>query len=211
MNIENWIIETILMVPGILFAITIHEYSHGLIAYRLGDPTAKMMGRLTLNPISHMDPVGTLMLLIVHFGWAKPVPIDARNFSNPKRGMLLSSLAGPASNLLSALAFGIIYQLLFGPLTWPPPSAFALVVFYAAFFNIILALFNLIPIPPLDGSHILMGILPDQEARQYAKLEPYGIYILIGIILAGRLVGTSFIWMVLDPFVSFFSGLFLGA
>ena len=211
MNLADWIIGLIPLFPGILFAITIHEYAHGLIAYRLGDPTAKLMGRLTLNPIAHMDPIGTLMLLIVRFGWAKPVPINPLNFRNPKRGMLLSSLAGPAANLIAAFVLGMMYQLVFGPFSWPPPGAIALLIYYCVFFNIILALFNLIPIHPLDGSHILLGLLPENEARQYAKLEPYGMYILIGIIVAGRMAGKSFIWMVLGPFFGFFHRVFLGA
>jgi Zn-dependent protease len=198
------------MIPGILLAITVHEYAHGLVAYRLGDPTAKMMGRLTLNPIPHLDPIGALLLLIARFGWAKPVPIDARNFQNPRRGMLLSALGGPVANLVTAFVLGLVFQLLFGPVASAPVNAVSLIMYHAVFFNIILALFNLIPIHPLDGSHVLAGLLPEHEARQYAKLEPYGMFILIGIIMAGSFMDRSIIWTVLGPFVEFFEGLFLG-
>jgi len=188
----------ILSAPAILFGLTIHEFSHGYVAWRLGDPTAKMMGRLTLNPLKHLDPVGTIALFLFHFGWAKPVPIDPRNFRNPTRDMAVSSLAGPAANLLTAGIAGIVLRLF--DLLQIGGFASALISYFVLF-NLILCFFNLIPIPPLDGSRLVYHLLPPDLAAGYARLERYGFLILIGIIFLGRLSGFSLFGTVIWPLV----------
>ena len=197
----------ILSAPAILFGLTIHEFSHGYVAWRLGDPTAKMMGRLTLNPLKHLDPIGTIALFLFRFGWAKPVPIDPRNFSHPTRDMAISSLAGPAANLLTAAVAGLILRVfdLFHI------SGFAwLLISYFVLFNLILCFFNLIPIPPLDGSRLLYHLLPPNLAAAYGRLERYGFMILIGIIFVGQLTSINLLWWYMGPLLKVFSLLFVG-
>jgi Zn-dependent protease len=197
----------ILSAPAILFGLTIHEFSHGYVAWRLGDPTAKMMGRLTLNPLKHLDPVGTIALFLFRFGWAKPVPIDPRNFRHPTRDMAISSLAGPAANLLTAGIAGIVLRVL--DLLRVGGFASALVGYFVLF-NLILCFFNLIPIPPLDGSRLVYHLLPPDLAAGYARLERYGFLILIGIIFLGQFSGFSLFGAVLWPLVRIGSILFVG-
>jgi Zn-dependent protease len=188
----------ILSAPAILFGLTIHEFSHGYVAWRLGDPTAKMLGRLTLNPLKHLDPVGTIALFLFRFGWAKPVPIDPRNFRHPTRDMAISSLAGPAANLLTAGIAGIVLRAF--DLFHVGGFASALVSYFVLF-NLILCFFNLIPIPPLDGSRLVYHLLPPDLAAGYARLERYGFLILIAIIFMGQLSGFSLFGAVLWPLV----------
>ena len=205
----------ILLIPVILFALTIHEYSHGIVAYRLGDPTAKYAGRLTLNPLSHLDPVGTLMLFLVHFGWAKPVPVDPSYFQNPRRDMLWVALAGPASNMVMALLSGLVIRMMnanpaaiqglaFGP-------QLVAMMFLSLQINLALAVFNLLPIPPLDGSKIMYGLLPPKYDHITYNLERYGPGVLLGLVLFGMLTGRSILWAFIGPFVGFFSYIFAGA
>jgi Zn-dependent protease len=198
----------ILSAPAILFCLTIHEYAHGLIALRLGDPTARNAGRLTLNPLKHLDLIGTISLFLFRLGWAKPVPINPAYFRNPKRDILLSSLAGPAANFLCAIVFGIIIRILFQ--IFSPNSFWMVIIFMFFYFNLILGIFNLIPIPPLDGSKILYYLLPRSMAMQYAQLEHYGIFILLGIIIVGQIAGVSIIGSVISPVVHFFSNIIIG-
>lgn len=175
--------------PIFLIAVVIHEYAHGWVAYKLGDPTAKDAGRLTLNPIAHIDPVGTVVLPLfllmmrspVVFGWAKPVPISYSNLRNPKKDILWVGLAGPASNL--GVAF--ISSLLLKAGIFASVPLVTLFLFYAILINLVLAVFNAIPVPPLDGSRILLGLLPPDFAASYARLEPYGILILFGLMWLG--------------------------
>ncbi len=171
----------IISLPILLITITIHEFAHAWVADRMGDPTPRMAGRLTLNPISHIDPIGFLMLILVRFGWAKPVPINPYNFSDPRRGSLFVSLAGPLSNFLFAWILAILYRTL--------PVAFgeivASILSYTIWINLALAVFNLIPIPPLDGSHILEYFLPAHQYEMMYRLQQYGFLILIAIILFG--------------------------
>jgi len=197
----------VLSAPAILFGLTIHEFSHGLVAWRLGDPTAKMMGRLTLNPLKHLDPIGTIALFLFRFGWAKPVPIDPRNFRHPTRDMAISSLAGPAANLLTAAVAGIILRVLF---LFHVGGFFTTLVMYFVLFNLILCFFNLIPIPPLDGSRLLYHLLPPDLAAGYARLERYGFVILIGVILLGQLTNVNILWLYMGPLLRVFSLLFVG-
>ena len=205
----------ILLIPVILLALSVHEFSHGLAAYRLGDPTAKYAGRLTLNPLSHLDPIGTLMLFLVGFGWAKPVPVDPRHFANPKRDMLRVALAGPGANMALALLSGLVIRFINAH---PGPfigsvigNRFAVMMVLSLRINLALAVFNLLPIPPLDGSKVLYGLLPPQYEHVTYNLERYGPGILFGLILLGMVTGVSILWAFIGPFVGFFSTLFAGA
>lgn len=179
----------IILVPVILFSLTIHEYAHALVAYRLGDDTAKRQGRLSLNPLVHLDVLGTLLLFIVHFGWAKPVPVDPRNFRNPKKDMLMVAIAGPISNILTAIAAAVILKAVFENFAAIPPGSGADVavrmLVWFMYIGIVLAVFNMIPVPPLDGSRVLYGLLPDSLAYRYARFETYGIFILFAFFLFG--------------------------
>ena len=184
----------------ILFAITIHEAAHGWAANKLGDPTAMIMGRVTLNPIAHIDPIGTvllpLLLVIMRappFGWAKPVPVNPLNLKNPKRDNLLISAAGPVSNFSVAIVAGIILKILLVSMGNSSPPGFSLIqvlvniLYYTIVLNVFLAVFNLIPIPPLDGSGILLGLVSEQAAQKVEQLRPYGFIIVIGMMWLGLL------------------------
>ena len=194
----------VLLIPVLLFALVFHEFSHGWVAYKLGDPTAKHQGRLTLNPLAHLDPFGSMMILFVGFGWAKPVPVDSRYLANPRVDMMKIAFAGPASNLLLAFIGGILLRLTgyMGPLT-------SMLILFTQI-NISLAVFNMIPIPPLDGSQIFSGIMIRKNPNLVMQLQMYGPQILIGLILFGMFTGVSIIWAFMRPFVSFFMFLFAG-
>jgi len=204
----------LLLIPPLLFALTVHEASHGLVALRLGDPTAKLLGRLTLNPLAHLDPLGTLVFLIPpHIGWAKPVPIDVRYLKHPRRDMMWIALAGPVSNVLLALVFGTVLRFAqAAPLGASGPAGAALVqmIAWGVVLNLALATFNLIPIHPLDGSKILAGLLSPIAAARFQQLERYGPFILLGIILVGSLTGVSVIGMLVNPVIRHVGGLFTG-
>jgi len=197
----------ILSAPAILFGLTIHEYSHGYVAWRLGDSTARMMGRLTLNPLKHLDPIGTIALFLFRFGWAKPVPIDPRNFRHPTRDMAISSLAGPGANLLTAGVAGIILRVLD---LFRIGGFASMLATYFVLYNLILCFFNLLPIPPLDGSRLVYHLLPRHLAAGYGQLERYGFLILIGIILISDLTGIPLLRLYLTPLLRAFSLLFVG-
>jgi len=171
-----WII---LAVPSILIASTVHEYAHGWAAYKLGDPTAKAAGRLTLNPLKHIDPIGALCIILFRFGWSKPVPINEYNFERREVDTALTALAGPVSNILLALLTGLI-NLIFKP---DPSSIFALILMVFASINISLAVFNLLPIPPLDGHKIVRALLPKKLRYYWEKLEKFSIFIILIFIL----------------------------
>lgn len=200
----------ILSAPAILFGLTVHEYAHALIALKLGDPTAKLMGRLTLNPLKHLDPIGTISLFIFRLGWAKPVPINPNFFRNYKQGVLLTSLAGPGANFIVAIIFGLLLRIIYAVPSLSLSSFIIVILEMFVFFNLILGIFNLIPIPPLDGSKILYYLLPSTIAEEYAKLEQYGFFILLGMIVLGQFLGFSILGMIMLPLIRIFSALIVG-
>ena len=174
----GFLIRAIVALPGIIIAMVIHEWAHARVAYALGDYTPKLDGRLTLNPAAHVDIFGLLMLFIVHFGWAKPVRINANNFANPRRDDILVSLAGPASNLITAFLTLVLIVILLKvgvPLTEGASAVLQMIMII----NINFAIFNMLPIPPLDGSHILRNLLPYELAYKFAMLERYSFIILL--------------------------------
>ncbi len=191
-------------VIALLLAITVHEFSHALIADRLGDPTARLGGRLTLNPLAHLDPIGTIALLLIGFGWGKPVPFDPYNLSKPKRDGALISLAGPVSNMVLAIFCSLILHLL----TWgTTASLFAPLLETIIYFNIVLAVFNLLPIHPLDGFKIVSGILPADKSRQWDELASYGMFFLLILLLP--LQGRSMVSNILQPPIRFLLSILL--
>ncbi|MBE0477576.1 site-2 protease family protein [Candidatus Aerophobetes bacterium] len=178
----------------LFFSIILHEIAHGLMAERHGDPTARIMGRITLNPLPHIDPVGTVLLpaimIIMNlfggalpiFGWAKPVPINPRNLNDPKKDMMWIALSGPGTNFAIAVFLALVYRLFAMPNTLA-----GVVLFYGTTVNLFLAFFNLIPIPPLDGSRILSGVLPEHLSYKLAQIEPFGFIILLLLLVSGVL------------------------
>ena len=194
--------------PSILFALTIHEYAHALIAYKQGDPTARDMGRLTFNPIAHLDPIGTFMLFLVHFGWGKPVPVNPSNLRDPKKDMMWISLSGPASNVLSAALLGIVFRILI--LLGLGVTPILKIISNTVLISLMLGFFNLLPIPPLDGSSILAGLLPLESERRYRQLERPLFLGLMGLILIGMLSQVSIIGMIIRPPVTLFYRIFMG-
>ena len=194
----------ILLIPVLVFALVFHEFSHAWVANQLGDPTAKYAGRLTLNPLAHLDIFGSLMILFVGFGWAKPVPVDSRYLGNPRIDMMKIAFAGPASNLLLALISGTIIR------ATGYMGAFTTMLVMFTQINIMLAVFNMIPISPLDGSQIFSGFMVRRNPDMVYKLQIYGPQILMGLILFGMFTRISPIWWVMRPFVDFFMFLFAG-
>ncbi len=192
---NNFITELIILAPPLLFALTFHEFAHGYAAYRLGDPTAKDAGRLTLNPLSHLDPIGTIAFFFIKFGWAKPVPVNPAYFRDPKRDMLWVALAGPATNLAIAIASALITKAIWLLATVLPYSSMMEAILVplnsmliaSVWINLVLCIFNFLPIPPLDGSRILVGLLPDDMARSYLKIERYGFIIILVLAFSGIL------------------------
>jgi Zn-dependent protease len=199
MGLINLLIKSpvafVLVSVPLLYSIIIHELAHGWVAYRMGDPTAMRLGRISLNPLRHLDPVGTLMLFIFGFGWAKPVPVNFNNLGNTRKGLIFVSAAGIVANLLLAFGALLAYRVL-GP---SPSGMIGIMLYYMAQINIMLAAFNLIPIPPLDGSKILMGFAPQGLRYLLLRLERYGFFIIIILLYLG----------VLDPVIAFFRWIIL--
>ncbi|HET7650879.1 MAG TPA: site-2 protease family protein [Gammaproteobacteria bacterium] len=211
----NLIQKIAIWVIPVLLAVTLHEAAHGWVANRLGDPTARMLGRLTLNPLKHIDPIGTILvpaiLLLLPgrflFGWAKPVPISPVNFKSPRRDMAIVGAAGPMANLLMAVLWCLVGRLSL----YLPDSAghiklpLALLGVAGIFVNVLLMVFNLLPLPPLDGGRVASGLMPRQWARVYDRIEPYGFWILL------LLIATNVLGFVLWPPVSILLGTLAGA
>lgn len=208
---NDFITQLIILAPPLLFSLTFHEFAHGFVAYRLGDPTAKDLGRLTLNPLKHLDPLGTLAFFIIKFGWAKPVPVNPNYFKNPKKDMLWVALAGPATNLALAVGSAIMTKGLWILATALPYSATAEAILVplnhmlvaSVWINLVLCIFNFLPIPPLDGSRILVGLLPNDLALSYMRVERFGFIIIMVLAFSGLLS------KVIVPVISFANSLLL--
>lgn len=191
--INEFITQFALLAPPFLFALTLHELAHGYVAYRLGDPTAKMLGRLSLNPIKHLDPIGTIVFFLINIGWAKPVPVNPANFKNPKKDMLWVSLAGPLTNLALAVISIILAKAVLqfaeiirgSQLVIIILKPMFLMLFNSIWINLVLCVFNILPIPPLDGSKILMGILPDKMGVMIESFEKYGFILILLLAVTG--------------------------
>ena len=207
----NTVSQLIIMAPPLLLALTLHEYAHGYVAYRLGDPTARDAGRLTLNPLSHLDPIGTIAFFFIKFGWAKPVPVNPYYFKNPRKDMLWVALAGPVTNLMLAVASALLLKGIVGTasvIPYTPLLEAILVPLYnmlvaSVWINLVLCIFNFLPIPPLDGGRILTGLLPEDMARTYASFERYGFIVILLLAFSGVL------GMVIFPVIRFANNLLL--
>lgn len=204
--------QLIISAPPILIAIILHEVAHGFIAHKLGDPTAKLMGRLTLNPLAHVDPFGTILMPLLLFavtngqfvfGYAKPVPINPMNFKNPRKDMAIAAISGPVTNLFLSVASAVLLKHVLYPLSFLLPGGaasaviqpLALMLKASVIVNVILAVFNMLPVPPLDGGRVLMGILPKNQAAILGKIEPFGFLIVILLVVTG--ISSYIIW----PFI----------
>lgn len=201
-------LSILIQLPVFFFAIIVHECAHGWVAYQCGDNTAKAAGRITLNPLPHIDMMGTVilpLLLVLSgsrfiIGWAKPVPINPYNFNNPRSDLIKVSAAGPASNIILALLSVFCIHLI-----GPPMGSLSKVFIFSAYINLLLAVFNLIPIPPLDGSQVLSGLLPPELSMKYNRLIPYGFIIILFLLYVGVL------WSIIIPVVNFlFKLLYIG-
>ena len=206
MDIGHIVQQIVILAPPFLFALTFHELAHGYVAWRLGDPTAKNEGRLTMNPLKHIDPLGVVAFIIMKIGWAKPVPVNPSYFRDPQKGMLFVALAGPGANIVLAVVSAILVKALIKfpvlPMFVLQPVAEMLVA--SVWINVMLAVFNCLPIPPLDGSKVLMGVLPRDMARSYEKLEPFGFVLLLILFYFGILSS------VIGPIIRSANNLLLG-
>lgn len=206
----------ILRIPAILLALTIHEFAHGWMAMKLGDPTARDAGRLTLNPVAHLDVVGALMLLWGPFGWAKPVPVNGYYFKKPKRDILLVSAAGPISNILLAFVLGSLHRILlvFSPELINSVPYLQQFLFLTILLNLGISFFNLLPIPPLDGSKILLGMLPDKWIPVYLEKTKHVPLIFIALLvfdwIANKPVFSKYLFMFFEPYQAFWMHLIYG-
>jgi len=198
----------VILIPVIVFALSFHEFSHGWMAHRYGDPTAKLAGRLTLNPMAHLDVFGSIALYLMGFGWAKPVPVNPQYLANPKRDMMWIALAGPVSNLIIALISGILLSVLLRLGLINSQSPLIMVLIMSLQINLVLAIFNFIPIPPLDGSRILEGLVPNKYHNELAKFEYYGPRVLMGLILLSMFTRFNIFAVVISPIMTIFLKLF---
>ncbi len=211
---ENIVSKIAIMLVPALLAIMFHEVAHGYIAERFGDPTARLLGRLNLNPFKHIDPLGTIAIFIIGFGWARPVPVNPQNFRRPHRDMVWVALAGPIANILLALlsalllrGFGFLDVTDLGASNGYQAFSYPLemMLAFSLYVNTLLAIFNLIPVPPLDGGRILVGVLPQRQAAFISRLEPFGFILLL------LLIYKTAIWpVVLSPLIHFFVALLSG-
>ena len=195
-DIVAWLVR----IPPLIFALTVHEFAHALAAYHCGDDTARLNGRLTLDPLAHLDPIGTICLLFSFFGWAKPVPVNPANFHHPRRDDILVSVAGVATNLATAVAVGLVLRFTYGWGVWQTQGgaiAWSMLLLLCQI-SVGLMLFNLIPIPPLDGSHVLRQLLPYEAARAYDRLAPMAPFLLIVLVISdgmSLLLRWPFYWI----------------
>ena len=212
------VVALVMMAPLIL-GLTIHEFAHAMAAHLLGDDTAKRAGRLSLNPVKHMDPAGTLLLVLAGFGWGKPVPVDPSMLPDARRGMAIVAFAGPLSNFLTAGVLGLVFNL--GLLTFKSnmlgiPSSLASpillgsIVSHAILLNLLLGIFNLLPIAPLDGSKVLMGIAPTKMTVPLARIEPYGMLVLMLVFAVNWVGDVDLLGAIINPSSKFLGSLFVG-
>jgi Zn-dependent protease len=197
------LLDFIFGLAALIVAIDIHEFSHAWAAERLGDPTPRLQGRLTLNPLAHLDPIGTILLVIIGFGWGKPVQFDPFNLRNPRRDGAIISFAGPISNIVIAVICSLLFRL-------PMPAELSYFLFVILRMNLLLAIFNLIPIHPLDGFKIVEGILPEAQAHEWHELERFGMIFLI-FLLFPIFGGTAPIQRIISPVINFFVNILLPA
>ncbi len=190
---------SIMLVPALL-AVTLHEVAHGFSAEKFGDPTARLLGRLTLNPIKHLDPIGTIALLVFGFGWARPVPVNSNNLRRPHKDMVWVALAGPAANLMLALFCALLLRVVVYIAAMLTESTqflafikpIGLMAAFGLYINVILCLFNLLPIPPLDGGRVLMGVLPERQSQMLRRVEPFGMLLIVFLIFGTSLWSAAF-------------------
>jgi len=206
---QSTLLELVLRLPIILLALTVHEFCHAYFAYQMGDPTAYRMGRCTLNPLKHLDPLGTICLLLAPIGWAKPVPVNPLNFENPRKGDIITSAAGPISNLIQAFIFALLLRIsissagmiisVFGSNS---DSVFgALIAFFqvGVLVHIALAVFNFLPIYPLDGYHVTYQLMKPDSQQRFAEIAAHGPFIIIALVLMGTMTGFNVLWMIIGP------------
>jgi len=211
--LEHFIAKISIMLVPALFAVTLHEVAHGYAAERFGDPTARMLGRLTFNPLKHLDPIGTLALLVFGFGWARPVPVNFGNLRHPRRDMIWVALAGPLSNLAVALLSALLLRgLLLLAAELPPESRViallqpvALMAGFSLYINVLLGVFNLVPFPPFDGGRVMVGLLPARQGEMLSRFEPFGFIVVL------LLIFYTPVWtVVFQPLISALVVLFSG-
>ena len=206
-DLKSWLISFLLTLPIALISLSVHETAHGYVAYKLGDPTARNLGRLTLNPLRHLDPIGFLCMVLGGFGWAKPVPVNARYFRNPRKGMAITGIAGPLSNIFLAMLFALIYEISFACLkgvvfptefSYNVALTFMQFLYLASYLNVALAIFNMIPVPPFDGSRFIYVILPPKFYFGIMKYERVIMIGLLALLITGFLdrplsIATNFV------------------
>ncbi len=189
-----------LMVPAVLMSLTVHEYSHGRMAFLLGDNTAKLQGRLSFNPLKHLHPVGTLLIFFFGLGFAKPVPVDPRNFENPRRDMMYVAIAGPLSNLALAVIFSFFIRVI----DFSDNLSLFILISFGLYINVMLAIFNLLPVFPLDGSSVIKGLVPASVAARLGDMDRIGVFFLLGAILLDRFAHTNIFGFILEEPIKIF-------
>jgi Zn-dependent protease len=204
---DNFFLKLSVMLVPALMAITCHEVSHGYVADKLGDNTARNMGRLTLNPLKHLDLIGTLAIFIIHIGWAKPVPVNFNNLRHPKRDMIWVGAAGPVTNFILAILSAIALHGLVATVRAVPENALlqmfldpiSMMLFFSVYINLVLGIFNLIPVPPLDGGRVMVGLLPYRQSVAYAGVERYGMVVILLVVL----LFPGVLWKFISPCLDF--------
>lgn len=208
---QDFIQQAILFIPPFLLAISVHESAHAYVAYKLGDPTARDMGRVTLNPLPHIDLFGFIALFLVHFGWAKPVPVNSANLQNPLKDNLWISLAGPVSNFVLAVVSAVFFRMLLPLLANSDGGIFVLsMIQFSVALNIVLMVFNLFPLPPLDGFHILEGLVSYETYLKLQQFRTAGPMILLGLIFLGSFTGLNIFAAIFTPIVTILGGFLIG-